>query len=138
MKRNGTPKVKGVFERPVGSGCWWIDYHVEGKRHREKVGRKSDALALYQKRKADARRKVKLPELVRGKTVTFGQLSEMAVKYAETHLASPDLSAMKLVIEFMLSFMLVGSWHSNTLCFLRPELLIGFRSPMLASIALLL
>ena len=87
---NRTPKLKSVFERPIGSGCWWINYYVDGKQHREKVGRKSDALALYQKRKADARRKVKLPELVRGKTVTFGQLSEMAVQYAETHLASPD------------------------------------------------
>ena len=27
---------------------------------------------------------------MRGKTVTFGQLSEMAVQYAEMHLASPD------------------------------------------------
>ena len=90
MTRTGSPKVKGVFERPVGSGCWWINYYVDGKQHREKVGRRSDALALYQKRKADARRKVKLPELVRGKTVTFSQLSEMAVQYAETHLASPD------------------------------------------------
>jgi len=90
MTRTGAPKVKGVFERPVGSGCWWINYYVDCKQHREKVGRRSDALALYQKRKADARRKVKLPELVRGKTVNFGQLSEMAVKYAEMHLASPD------------------------------------------------
>jgi hypothetical protein len=90
MKRTGSPKVKGVFERPVGSGSWWINYYVDGKQYREKVGRRSDALALYQKRKADARRKVKLPELVRGKTVTFGQLSEMAVQYTETHLVSPD------------------------------------------------
>jgi hypothetical protein len=39
---------------------------------REKVGRRSDALALYQKRKADARRKIRLPELIPGKAVTFG------------------------------------------------------------------
>ena len=31
-------------------------------------------------------RKLKLPELVPGKVVTFGHLSEMAVKHAETHL----------------------------------------------------
>jgi len=59
--------VKGVLERPVGSGCWWINYYADGKQHRERVGRRSDALALYQKRKAYARRKIKLPELVRGK-----------------------------------------------------------------------
>ena len=49
--RNGTPMVKGVFQRPVASDCWWINYYVDGKQHREKVGRKSDALALYQSAK---------------------------------------------------------------------------------------
>jgi integrase len=80
--------ARGLFERPAGSGCWWINYYVDGKQHREKVGRRGDALALYQKRKADARRKLKLPELVPGRVVTFGQLSTMAVEHAETHLKS--------------------------------------------------
>jgi integrase len=80
--------ARGLFERPAGSGCWWINYYVDGKQHREKVGRRGDALALYQKRKADARRKLKMPELVPGKVVTFGQLSTMAVEHAETHLKS--------------------------------------------------
>ncbi len=89
MKKAGiTTRARGLFERPAGSGCWWINYYVGGKQHREKVGRRGDALALYQKRKADARRKLKLPELVPGKVVTFAQLSEMAVKYAGTHLKS--------------------------------------------------
>lgn len=79
-------KTRGIFERPAGSGCWWVNYHANGKRHREKVGRKSDAIALYQKRKADARRRVKLPELVPGKVVTFAHLSEMAVCHAKAHL----------------------------------------------------
>ena len=82
-------KIRGVFERPPGSGVWWVHYHdAEGKRHREKVGRRSDAIALYQKRKADTRRKVKLPELVPGKVVTFGQLMQDAVEHARAHLAS--------------------------------------------------
>jgi len=80
--------ARGLFERPTGSGCWWINYYVDGKQHREKVGRRGDALALYQKRKADSRRKLKLPELVPGKVITFGHLSEMAVNHAETHLKS--------------------------------------------------
>ena len=85
MKAKAT---RGVYEHPAGSGVWWIHYYADGKRHREKAGRKSDAVALYQKRKADARRKVKLPELVPGKVVTFGHLSAMAVEHAETHLKS--------------------------------------------------
>jgi integrase len=79
-------KVRGVYEHPEGSGVWWVQYFAEGKRHREKAGRKSDAIALYQKRKADARRGIKLPELVPGKVITFGDLSTMAVRHAEMHL----------------------------------------------------
>ena len=40
MKKAGiTSKARGLFERPAGSGCWWINYYVDGKQHREKVGR---------------------------------------------------------------------------------------------------
>ena len=85
MKRE-EKQVRGIFERPVGSGVWWVNYYVKGERHREKAGRKSDAIALYQKRKADARRGIKLPELVPGKVITFGDLSTMAVSHAEAHL----------------------------------------------------
>ena len=31
---------------PIGSGIWWVHYYRAGKRHREKVGRKSDAIGL--------------------------------------------------------------------------------------------
>jgi integrase len=79
-------KVKGVYEHPAGSGVWWINYYAQGQRHREKAGRRSDAVALYQKRKADSRRKLKLPELVPGNVVTFGHLSAMAVEHAKMHL----------------------------------------------------
>lgn len=84
-------KTRGVFERPAGSGIWWINYYVNGRQHREKVGRKSDATALYQKRKADARRGVKLPELQPRNVTTFGQLASDAVNYAKVHLRTwPD------------------------------------------------
>lgn len=82
----GQTRTRGVFERPPGSGIWWINYYVKGKQHRERVGRKSDANALYQKRKADARRGVKLPELQPQKVTTFGELASGAVAYAKAHL----------------------------------------------------
>jgi integrase len=85
-KEVGEKKERGIFERPDGSGVWWINYYVNGKQHREKAGRRSDAVALYQKRKADARRKLKLPELVPSKIVRFADLSALAVSYAKTHL----------------------------------------------------
>lgn len=44
---------RGLFERPKGSGVWWILYYDgQGQRHREKIGTKSAARAAYQKRKA--------------------------------------------------------------------------------------
>ncbi len=88
MKKHEEEKVRGVFERPRKSGVWWIVYYANGVRHREKVGRKGDAIKLYQIRKADSLRGKKLPELQPGKVVRFGDLSTMAVTHAETHLKS--------------------------------------------------
>jgi hypothetical protein len=52
---------------------WWVNYFEDGKRHREKVGRKSDAVTLYQKRKSDARAGIKLPDTLRVKKAVFVQ-----------------------------------------------------------------
>ena len=44
-------RVRGVFERPKGSGIWWIRYADEaGQIHREKVGMKQAAINIYQLR----------------------------------------------------------------------------------------
>jgi integrase len=64
---------------------------VGGKQHREKIGRKSDAIVLYQKRKVDALRDRKLPELRPAKVTSFGDLAVASVDYAKTHLKTwPD------------------------------------------------
>lgn len=56
MARKGKAD-RGLFERPKGSGIWWIRYHDHnGQERREKVGPKSDALELYQERKTEGRR----------------------------------------------------------------------------------
>jgi integrase len=78
--------MRGIFERPAGSGTWWISYFdAQGKRHREKVGRKSDAKALYQSRKTDVRAGVKLPVLRGAKGVTVGELIDDALKFVQDH-----------------------------------------------------
>jgi integrase len=42
------PKQRGVFERPPGSGVWWISHRgSDGKRHRQKVGRYEAAVGAY-------------------------------------------------------------------------------------------
>ena len=77
--------MRGVYENPVGSGVWWVHYYAEGKRHREKVGRKSDAIKLYQSRKADATAHRKLPELRDSNVVRFSELIDDALEFVEDH-----------------------------------------------------
>jgi integrase len=53
-RRSG--KDRGLLERPLGSGIWWIRYaDSAGREHREKVGPKGVARRLYEKRKTDVR-----------------------------------------------------------------------------------
>ncbi|WP_353062280.1 tyrosine-type recombinase/integrase [Tunturibacter psychrotolerans] len=89
---NGTVKkpkaIKGIFERPDGSGIWWINYYIEGKRFREKVGRRSDAVTLYQRRKTDARMGVKMPEVRARRAVLFEEIAADALVYSQEHKAS--------------------------------------------------
>ncbi len=77
--------MRGVYENPEGSGIWWIHYYAAGKRHREKVGRKSDAIKLYQSRKADASAGRKLPELRNSKVVTLAELIDDALEFVAHH-----------------------------------------------------
>lgn len=78
-------KHRGVYENPPQSGIWWIHYYVDGKRHREKVGRKSDAIKLYQTRKADALAGRKLPALRDSRVLILSELIDDALEFVEHH-----------------------------------------------------
>ena len=67
---------RGLFQRPSGSGIWWIRYHdAVGREHREKVGQKELARAAYAKRKTDIREEKFFPEAVRRRRMmTLAQL----------------------------------------------------------------
>jgi integrase len=84
MKNGSAKPVRGVFEHPPNSEIWWINYYTD-KRHREKVGRKSDAIELYRKRKADYRAGVKIPDLRRQKVILFSKLIDDAIEFAKAH-----------------------------------------------------
>ena len=78
--------VRGVFEKPEGSGVWWIRYTDGGGRYkREKVGSRAQAINLYQKRKTDARLGHKMPANIRHKGITFGALADSILEYSEIH-----------------------------------------------------
>ena len=45
------PKLRGVFERPIGSDIWWISYQQGPVRKREKIGTRANAISKYHERK---------------------------------------------------------------------------------------
>ena len=77
---------RGVFERPKGSGIWWVRYADQfGKLHREKVGPKSLAAAAYRKRKTEVREGKFFPErLQKRREMLF---RDMAKLYLDEHAA---------------------------------------------------
>jgi integrase len=80
-------KHRGVYEKEPGSGIWWVRYtDDEGKIRREKVGRKSDAIALYQQRKSEVRAGAKLPENMKYKSETVGSIIYDAIDWHAAHL----------------------------------------------------
>jgi len=94
-------KNRGVFEKVPGSGVWWVQYFDNGRRRREKVGSKSAAIALVEKRRTIVREGGKLPEKLRARPLTVNELADVALTYSRKHKLSykADMSRMKNVIE---------------------------------------
>lgn len=80
--------MNGVYEQPPNSGIWWINYYIEGKRRREKVGRRSDAITLYQRRKTDGRMGIKMPEVRPKRAILLEEIAADALAYSKDHKAS--------------------------------------------------
>jgi hypothetical protein len=99
--------MRGIYEHPTGSGIWWIHYYAAGNRHREKVGRKSDAIKLYQSRKADAVAGRKLPELRNSKVVTVSELIDDALEFVAHHKDNRNYKSKAVIVREAL-----GSQHA--------------------------
>jgi integrase len=78
-------KERGVFEKQPGSDIWWIRYYIDGREHREKVGRRGDAIKLYKLRKTDALRGMKLPTNMKHKGVRFRVIAQEAIDWYVNH-----------------------------------------------------
>jgi len=94
-------KQRGVYEKKAGSGIWWIQYFdSEGQRHREKVGRKSSAMLLYQKRRTEISEGKKLPALRNAPVVKFDEIAADALEYSKSHNISyeDDVIRMNFVL----------------------------------------
>jgi hypothetical protein len=84
MTRNAK-KHRGIFERPLGSGIWWICYFDRfGRKHREKVGMKQSAIAAYQKRKTEIREGRFFPKATRSE-VLFDEIGKDALEYSKAN-----------------------------------------------------
>jgi site-specific recombinase XerD len=82
---------------------WWIRYaDSKGKERREKVGRRSDAITLYNKRKTEALQRKKLPEKFRVKGITFRQLCDDALKYCADNNSAKSTYELQLKVDELL------------------------------------
>ena len=74
---------RGIFEKLAGSGVWWVQYFdADGRRRREKIGSKSNAIKLAEKRRTERLVGKKLPENLRTPPVSFAELAEAALVYS--------------------------------------------------------
>lgn len=86
MKESGR-RMRGVFERPAGSGIWWINYHdASGRRHRERVGRYNVAVEAYLQRRQEIREGKFTPPRASG-GMTFRELAQLALAHKKMRLA---------------------------------------------------
>jgi hypothetical protein len=85
MPRKVVRKERGAFKKVPGSDSWWIRYKVAGVEHREKVGRRGDAIKLYKIRKADILRGVKMPANMKDKGTKFSVLALEAIDWNVNH-----------------------------------------------------
>jgi site-specific recombinase XerD len=83
-------KQRGIFTKP-GSPFFWIRYvDGQGKYRREKAGLTvTQARTLLEKRQGEALQRKKLPETLRRRSVTVGELLDGAVTYARVHHRDP-------------------------------------------------
>ena len=90
---------RGLWEREPGSGVWWIRFRdSNGKLHREKVGRKSDAEALLNKRRNERRVGKKMPENIRtapSNSPNLPTTSRKSIRRHTTQIPATSNSALK-------------------------------------------
>jgi len=80
--RRGTDR--GLFERPRGSGVWWVRYADEnGREHREKIGPKGLARKVYAKRKTEVQERRFFPESIGRRDVLLADMIDDVLKRAK-------------------------------------------------------
>lgn len=99
-------KQRGVYEKPRGSGRWWIRYaDATGRIRRERAPSKSAAITLYQKRKTEVLQGRKLPEKLRKPMPSFKVIADDALAYSRAHKRSyrDDQYRMRILLDWFAS-----------------------------------
>jgi integrase len=96
--------VRGVFEKPKGSGVWWINYQdAAGARHREKVGRESVAVEAYYQRRQEIREgKFQAPRTA-SHGPTFRELASSRMQHKRTRIRPKSYRADEIRLEPLLT-----------------------------------
>jgi site-specific recombinase XerD len=95
------PKIRGVYEHPKGTDIWYICYFDgEGKRHRQKVGRRALAIKVYQQRKTEIWEGRFIPKTP-GAEATFQQIADERMAAKKPHLAPRSYRADNLRLAWL-------------------------------------
>jgi integrase len=94
--------IRGIFERPPRSGTWWISYRDgDGKRHREKVGRRSAAIDAVARRRREVTEGRFIPPRAGG-GLTFRELAHAAMAQKRLRLAPGSYEMNRLQLNKLL------------------------------------
>jgi integrase len=91
-------KIRGISEYPEGSGTWWIDFRDgQGKRRREKIGRRAKAIDEVARRRREVKEGRYVPKR-RGTRLTFRDLAKAAMAQKKLRLApgSYEIDSLRL------------------------------------------
>jgi integrase len=101
--------MRGLFEKNPGSGIWWIRFvDAQGKLHRKKAGRKSDAVTLLSKRRTEKLQQTKLPEKYSAKSILFSELLDDALEHSSAE--NGQRSTHELSLKFA---RMCGDWANR-------------------------
>src|SRR5713226_8764938 len=79
-------KQRGIFEKVLGSGVWWIRFaDTNGHIRREKVGTHEEAETRQKIRKEEARIGIQPQLCWRRRPVPFRKIAEDALAYSDQH-----------------------------------------------------
>jgi site-specific recombinase XerD len=100
--------MRGIFEKPKGSGIYWINYYdSNGVRHREKIGKQSVAEQAYMQRREEVR-EGRFVEPRSAAKLKFSEIAEARMQAKEAYLAPASLRSDRLRLKLVLDHF--GEW----------------------------